>query len=69
MLAVGAAANYKRRFKPEQFKLMLGASGGPKWFVLFGLDRYLFGNFFSNRKNRSIRLVPGRCLEDVLSCS
>ena len=37
-------------FKPEHFKLMLGASGGPKWFVLFGLDRYLFGNFFSNRK-------------------
>ena len=36
-------------FKPEQFKLMVGASGGPKWFVLFGLDRYLFGNFFSNR--------------------
>lgn len=24
-------------------------SGGPKWFTLFGLDRYLFGEFFNNR--------------------
>ncbi len=29
----------------DQFSLLLGASGGPKWFVLAGLDRYLFGNF------------------------
>ncbi len=32
----------------EQFRLIVGASGGPKWFVLYGLDRYLFGNFFAN---------------------
>jgi len=29
----------------EQFSLLLGASGGPKWFVLAALDRYLFGDF------------------------
>lgn len=29
------------------FDVMLGASGGPKWFTLFGLDKYLFGEFFS----------------------
>lgn len=34
----------------EQFRAMLGASGGPKWFVLYGLDRYLFGEFFANRQ-------------------
>ena len=33
----------------EQFKVLAGASGGPKWFVLYGLDRYLFGEFFANR--------------------
>ena len=32
-----------------QFKVMVGASGGPKWFVLYGLDRYLFGNFLQER--------------------
>lgn len=40
----------------EQFKVMLGASGGPKWFVLFGLDRYLFGEFFANRERELITL-------------
>ena len=37
-------------FRPELFSLLLGASGGPKWFVLYGLDRYLFGDFFASRK-------------------
>lgn len=37
-------------FKEEIFSTMLGASGGPKWFSLFGLDKYLFGEFFKNRK-------------------
>jgi hypothetical protein len=32
-----------------QIKTLLGASGGPKWFVLYGLDKYLMGDFFSNR--------------------
>lgn len=35
---------------------MLGASGGPKWFVLFGLDRYIFGEFFANRQRELITL-------------
>jgi hypothetical protein len=34
----------------EQIKVMAGASGGPKWFTLFGLDKYLFGEFFRNRQ-------------------
>ncbi|MCH8492067.1 MAG: alpha/beta hydrolase [Idiomarina sp.] len=29
---------------------MLGASGGPKWFILQGLDNYFFGEFFAHRQ-------------------
>ena len=36
-------------FKQELFTNFLGASGGPKWFTLFGLDKYLFGDFFKER--------------------
>lgn len=36
-------------FKQELFTNFLGASGGPKWFTLFGLDKYLFGDFFKGR--------------------
>jgi len=36
-------------FKQDLFTKMLGASGGPKWFTLFGLDKYLFGEFFKDR--------------------
>ena len=36
-------------FSQEQFDYMLGASGGPKWFVLAGLDRYIFSTFFKDR--------------------
>lgn len=39
-------------FKPELFTSFLGASGGPKWFTLFGLDRYIFGDFFKNRSSQ-----------------
>lgn len=37
-------------FHPDRFQVMVGASGGPKWFILHGLDRFLFGEFFANRK-------------------
>jgi hypothetical protein len=30
---------------PSLFSLLLGASGGPKWFILAQLDRFLFGDF------------------------
>lgn len=33
-------------FKADLFTSFLGASGGPKWFTLFGLDKYIFGHFF-----------------------
>lgn len=33
----------------SRFETLLGASGGPKWFVLYGLDKYLMGEFFKQR--------------------
>ncbi len=37
-------------FSADLFNNFLGASGGPKWFVLFGLDKYFFGEFFKGRQ-------------------
>ncbi|MFQ3236781.1 MAG: hypothetical protein ACI9C4_002355 [Paraglaciecola sp.] len=42
---------HKEGFSSDLFTSFLGASGGPKWFSLFGLDKYLFGEFFVNRTN------------------
>ena len=38
----------KNGFTPELFSYFLGASGGPKWFSLAGLDRVLFPEWFAN---------------------
>ncbi|AZG73229.1 patatin-like phospholipase family protein [Shewanella livingstonensis] len=37
-------------FSPAIFSAFLGASGGPKWFTLLGLDKYIFGEFFNGRQ-------------------
>jgi hypothetical protein len=37
--------------RQERIRVMAGAAGGPKWLVLGGLDRVLFGNFFRKRKD------------------
>lgn len=42
----------EKGFSPELFTSFLGASGGPKWFTLFGLDKYIFGEFFKSRTQR-----------------
>ena len=41
---------HKYGLSADLFTSFLGASGGPKWFVLYGLDKFLFGDFFQNRK-------------------
>lgn len=41
----------QKGFSAQLFDYVLGASGGPKWFVLAGLDRYIFPEFFSDRVN------------------
>lgn len=35
--------------QPDDIQLMLGASGGPKWFILQGFDNFLFGDYFKRR--------------------
>ena len=41
---------YHNGLRANDIRAMLGASGGPKWFVLSHLDRYLAGDFFAGRK-------------------
>lgn len=48
--ATALAQLNKNGLSAEMFSIMLGASGGPKWFTLYGLDRYLFSSFFDQRK-------------------
>lgn len=36
--------------RSDDIDLLVGASGGPKWFSLFGLDQYLTGEFFKGRQ-------------------
>ncbi|MFT5634751.1 MAG: hypothetical protein ACI89T_000178 [Cognaticolwellia sp.] len=42
-------SSQQQGFKQELFTTMLGASGRPKWFSLFGLDKYFFGEYFKDR--------------------
>ena len=42
--------------RADSFSTLVGASGGPKWFVLYGLDRYLFGEFFAGRQSPLVAL-------------
>lgn len=35
--------------RQQDVSLVVGASGGPKWFSLYGMDRYLYGSFFGGR--------------------
>ncbi|MFT5521240.1 MAG: hypothetical protein ACI9IA_001841 [Enterobacterales bacterium] len=46
----------KNGFTPDLFSSFLGASGGPKWFTLYDLDKYIFGDFFNNRE-QSLNLI------------
>ena len=38
-------------FHPALFNTLIGASGGPKWFVLSRLDRVLSSQFFAGRSD------------------
>ncbi len=45
--------------RQAMFGSLLGASGGPKWLILAGLDRYLAGTFFRERST-PLALLAGR---------
>ncbi len=42
--------------QPEMFSAFLGASGGPKWFVLTGLDKVIF-NEFMHKSNKHVDII------------
>lgn len=37
---------------PELIRLVVGASGGPKWLVLFGLDKLIFGEWLTSASQK-----------------
>ena len=46
----GAMAHIKQHgLQADDISVMVGASGGPKWFSLYGLDQYLLTEFFAGR--------------------
>ncbi len=47
----------ERGLRAEDVDVLPGASGGAKWLVLAGLDRYLFGEFFQTPRERPLHLI------------
>lgn len=43
--------------RAQDVDVVPGASGGAKWLVLAGLDRFLFGEFFSGERARPLHLI------------
>src|SRR3712207_9106464 len=46
-----------RGLRAEDVDVVPGASGGPKWLVLAGLDRWLFGAFLQAPRERALHLI------------
>ena len=54
-------------FSPDLFGNLLGASGGPKWFTLFGLDKYVETNeIVYVPPRRKISFKPSKKLSNKL---
>jgi hypothetical protein len=47
----------ERGLRAEDVDVVPGASGGAKWLVLAGLDRFLFGEFFAEERVRPLHLI------------
>jgi hypothetical protein len=47
----------ERGLRAEDVDVVPGASGGAKWLVLAGLDRYLFGEFLQQPRSRALHLI------------
>ncbi|HEX5633682.1 MAG TPA: patatin-like phospholipase family protein, partial [Gemmatimonadales bacterium] len=43
--------------QPADVDVVPGASGGAKWLVLAGLDRFLFGDFLQAPRERPLHLI------------
>ncbi|MGD8827588.1 MAG: patatin-like phospholipase family protein, partial [Gammaproteobacteria bacterium] len=58
----------ERGLRPEDIDVVVGASGGPKWLVLSGLDRVLFGEFLIGRRERPLHLLGSSIGSWRLAC-
>lgn len=47
----------ERGLRAEDIDVVPGASGGAKWLVLAGLDRFLFGEFLQHSRTRPLHLI------------
>ena len=47
----------ERGLRADDVDVIVGASGGPKWLVLAGLDRYLFGELRFAERSRPLHLI------------
>ncbi len=47
----------ERGLRAEDVDIVPGASGGAKWLSIAGLDRFLFGEFFSAPRTRPLHLI------------
>ncbi len=47
----------ERGLRAQDIDILPGASGGAKWLVLAGLDRYLFGNLLAEPRTRPLHLI------------
>ena len=47
----------ERGLRLEDIDVIPGASGGAKWLVIAGLDRYLFGEFLQGPRTRPLHLI------------
>lgn len=60
---------HERGLRGEDVDLVPGASGGPKWLVLAGLDRYVFGELLQAPRTRPLHLVGSSIGSWRLACA
>jgi hypothetical protein len=58
----------ERGLRAEDVDVVPGASGGPKWLVLAGLDRFLLGEFFAGQRARPLHLIGSSIGSWRLAC-
>jgi hypothetical protein len=72
MLLAGADALRtlrERGLRAEDVDVVAGAAGGPKWLVLAGLDRFLFGEFLRAPRERPLHLVGASAGSWRMACA
>lgn len=58
----------ERGLRPEDVDLVPAALGGPKWLVLAGLDRVVFGEFLQAPRTRPLHVVGASIGSWRLAC-